>query len=420
MFTVYNIYVITSYKNNFGDMKPRILIIAHYLELGGAEISLIGLLNAIDYSRFDVELFLYDHRGELMKLIPHQVKILPMIPEYAQMENSIRDVLRNGFYRQVIARLRAKFRYFLWARQNHPMSPEAYYQYLDDEIMPTLPSLKNLGRYDLAVNFIALKNNIPQKVDAVRTATWIHTDLTAVSVNAELECEAWGAYDKIVSISSQTTASFVKIFPTLSNKIVEIENILSPSFVRHRATYINVRSEMPMETGGVRLLSVGRFCTAKNYDNVPDICRRIVEAGIKVKWYIIGFGGDEQLIRSKITEAGMEKHVIILGKKNNPYPYIKECDIYVQPSRYEGKSVTVREAQMLCKPVVVTNYATASSQVNNGVDGVIVPLENESCAHGIIKFIADDALRQSIENNLKKNDFGNGSEVEKFYDLLYD
>ena len=401
-------------------MKPRILIIAHYLELGGAEISLIGLLNAIDYSRFDVELFLYDHRGELMELIPHQVKVLPMIPEYAQMENSIRDVLRNGFYRQVIARLRAKFRYFLWARQNHPMSPEAYYQYLDDEIMPTLPSLKNLGRYDLAVNFIALKNNIPQKVDAVRTATWIHTDLTAVSVNAELECEAWGAYDKIVSISPQATISFVKIFPTLSNKVVEIENILSPSFVRHRATYIDVRNEMPMEAGVVRLLSVGRFCTAKNYDNVPDICRRIVESGIKVKWYIIGFGSDEQLIRSKITEAGMEKHVIILGKKSNPYPYIKKCDIYVQPSRYEGKAVTVREAQILQKPVVITNFPTAYSQLRDDVDGIIVPMDNRGCAEGITELILNKQKRNRLIENCRKTNYSNLDELEKLYMLMKD
>lgn len=68
-----------------------------------------------------------------------------------------------------------------------------------------------------------------------------------------------------------------------------------------------------------------------------------------------------------------------LGKNLNPYPYICRCDLYVQPSRYEGKCVSVKEAQMLRKPVVITNYATANSQVENGVDGIIVTMDNEKC-----------------------------------------
>lgn len=169
----------------------------------------------------------------------------------------------------------------------------------------------------------------------------------------------------------------------------------------------------------MKLLSIGRFCEAKNYDNVPDIARRVAERiDDTLRWYIIGYGGDEALIRRKIREAGMERNVILLGKRENPYPYIKACDIYVQPSRYEGKSVTVREAQMLCKPVVVTAYPTAPSQVRHGVDGVIVPLDNEGCARGIADFIADEGLRRRIVGHLQTHDYGNLSEVEKLYRLI--
>lgn len=195
----------------------------------------------------------------------------------------------------------------------------------------------------------------------------------------------------------------------------------------------------------IRLLSIGRFSDAKNYDNVPDICSRMLRIlsenalnenenqgqapasnqvrsttnqAPAIKWYIIGYGGGEELIRQKIREAGMEDHVIILGKRSNPYPYIKACDIYVQPSRYEGKSVTVREAQMLCKPIVVTNYPTASSQIRNGVDGVIVPMDNEGCAKGLAQVILDAPLRQRLSAYLATHDYGNESEVEKIYKLL--
>jgi len=168
-----------------------------------------------------------------------------------------------------------------------------------------------------------------------------------------------------------------------------------------------------------KLLSIGRFSYPKNFDNLPDICRRLVnEHGeVDLKWFIIGFG-DEEPIRRAIAESGMEEHVILLGKKENPYPYIKACDIYVQPSRYEGKSVTVREAQMLCKPVVVTNYPTASSQIQDGIDGVIVPMDNAGCAQGIANVIADIALQQRLIEYLSTHDYGNESEVEKIYELL--
>ena len=144
----------------------------------------------------------------------------------------------------------------------------------------------------------------------------------------------------------------------------------------------------------------------------------VKDKNIDIRWYIIGFGSDENLIRQKIAEAGMQEHVIILGKKKNPYPYVKACDIYVQPSRYEGKSVTVREAQMLCKPVVVTNYPTASSQIQDGVDGVIVPMDNETCVKGLAKFILDEAKQSQIVEYLKAHDYGNINEVNKIYSIL--
>ena len=110
--------------------------------------------------------------------------------------------------------------------------------------------------------------------------------------------------------------------------------------------------------------------------------------------------------------------MILLGKKDNPYPYIKACDIYVQPSRYEGKSVTVREAQVLCKPVIVTNYTTARSQVKDGVDGCIVPQDNEGCADGMTEAIQNRAELDAFSAYLQEHDYGNEDEVEKVLKIL--
>lgn len=124
------------------------------------------------------------------------------------------------------------------------------------------------------------------------------------------------------------------------------------------------------------------------------------------------------MIRSKIKEAEMEEYVILLGKKENPYPYMKACDIYVQLSRFEGNSVTVREAQMVCKPVIVTDYPTAQSQIQQGVDGVIVPLDNMECARGIVEVIKNRDLQNNLIAYLQTHDYGNEREVEKIYQLI--
>lgn len=397
-------------------MKPRIFIAIHYLELGGAEISLIGLLNAIDTSRYDVDLFIYSHRGELIKMIPAGIHLLPEVKEYAQIEKPIKEVLKQGGWKIALARLWAKFQFSRYVKRYHPKEGSAIFQYVFNAVTPLLPDLYKYGEYDLAISFLTPHNIVAEKVHAKKKIAWIHTDYTRISVDVNKELPVWDKFDKIASISQDVTKTFSQIFPSLSNKMIEINNILSPSLVRKRA------EEFPVifskDVSRVNLLSVGRYTFAKNYDNVPDICKRIRETGCNVYWYIIGYGGDEALIRSKIKEAEMEEYVILLGKKENPYPYMKACDIYVQPSRFEGNSVTVREAQMVCKPVIVTDYPTAQSQIQQGVDGVIVPLDNMECARGIVEVIKNRDLQNNLIAYLQTHDYGNEREVEKIYQLI--
>lgn len=400
-------------------MKPRIFIAMHYMEIGGAETALVGLLNALDPARVDVDLFLYDHRGEMMQFIPEWVNLLPQIPKYSVLERPIVELVKRGFWGIAAARLWAKWlSQKAYKRSGSTLENNGGLDKMSKCTTPLLPKINQSVTYDLAISFLTPHRIVAEKVKAKKKIAWIHTDYTRVWVDAEDELKVWQKYDYVASISGDVTNTFLQVFPSLAPKIVEIENTLSPTFVRKRAELQNVDKEIRHE-GTITLLSVGRFSDAKNYDNVPDICKRLInETKLNIKWYIIGYGGDEALIRKKIKEAGMEEHVILLGKRSNPYPYIKACDIYVQPSRYEGKSVTVREAQMLCKPVVVTNYPTASSQIRSGIDGVIVPMDNEGCANGLAEVICDKPLQERIIAHLKTHDYGNESEVEKIYTLI--
>ena len=408
-------------------MKPRILIAIHYMHLGGAEISLIGLLQALDPNKVDIDLFVYSHEGELMKLIPEYVNVLPEEPDWSMFEKPMKEVLKKGYFKILFARLKAKWRMKQLVKRNHPKDSAAILGYAGEEVSKVVSNLHKYGTYDLAISFLNPHDFVKDHVLAKKKICWIHTDYTRIDIDIKQELPVWDSFDHIVSISPDVTKTFLQVFPSLTPKIIEIENILSSTFVRNRAeefetTDLEQRSAVSGQQSVINLLSIGRFCEAKNYDNVPDICKRTLEIikdnNIDIRWYIIGFGGYEELIRQKIADAGMQEHVIILGKKANPYPYIKACDIYVQPSRYEGKSVTVREAQMLRKPVVVTNYPTASSQIKNGNDGVIAPLDNEGCAKGLAEFILDTEKQEHIIEYLKAHDYGNVEEVEKIYDII--
>lgn len=394
-------------------MKPRIFINMHYMEIGGAERALLGLLNAIDTDKVDVDLFINQHTGEFMKLIPEKINLLPEVSAYSVIEKPITTAIKKGHLGIASARLLAKMHYKIknWRNNNDDAS---IFSLVAKYTTPLLPSLKQLGKYDLAISFLTPHNIVKDKVSAKQKLAWIHTDYSTIAVNAKQELPIWNSFDNIVSISPDVTKSFIKTFPTLGKKIIEIENILSPSFIRQQA---GLFAPHEMQGDFMKLCSIGRFCYAKNFENIPFIAQKLKEKGLHFKWYIIGFGDTAETIKN-IKQTNTGECVILLGKKENPYPYLASCDIYVQPSRYEGKSVTVREAQILCKPVIITNYTTAPSQVKDGVDGVICEMDNAKIADEIYNLANDKELQKKLANYLSTHDYGNEAEVNKIWELL--
>ncbi|NDV78857.1 glycosyltransferase [Dysgonomonas sp. 511] len=396
----------------------KIIIISHNLRIGGVERSLIGLLNGFDYTKYEIDLFLFVHDGELMNLIPKGVSLIPQNNRYASMLLPFKKVLKKGYFDILFNKFKAHFFAKRYCTQNK-LKPEnlVYPTYLQKYLLGSLPTISN-KEYDLAISFLTPHYIAANKVKSKKKIAWIHTDYSFFDFDKKTEFSMWNQYNYIASISDSSTNSFVGQFPSLANKIVLIENILSPIFIRDQSLKENICNEVISVKDGYTICSVGRFCDAKNFDNIPFICKYLIQKGHNVRWYLIGYGGDEKLIRAKIEETQMQNNVIILGKKTNPYPYIKACDIYVQPSRYEGKAVTVREAQILCKPVVITNFATSSSQLQDGFDGIIVPLDNESCAEGISYLLQNSDLQKKLINNCKLTDYSNSDEVRKIYSLI--
>jgi len=396
----------------------RILIFSHAMELGGVERSLLGLLHSLDYSRCQVDLFLMRHQGELMKYIPEQVYLLPEVPQYACLAVPMADIVRHGHFGMALGRTVGKLKAAAYVKRHRLGDNAVGIEYSHKYTKCFVPSAGR-GEYDLAISFLTPHYFVTEKVQAKKKIAWIHTDYSQISVDTESELTMWSKYDYIASISDSVSKGFLTKFPELKEKLMVIQNILPRQLVLDDAKAFSVTDEMP-EGGSIKLLSVGRFSYAKNFDNVPDICSKIRASGLNIKWYLIGYGGDETLIRQRIKEAEMEDYVIILGKKSNPYPYIAACDLYVQPSRYEGNCVTVREAQLLGKPVVITDYPTSKSQLEDRVDGWIVPMDNASCAVQICNLLNAPSEQRKLVSNCTERDYSNAAEAEKIVELMGD
>lgn len=399
------------------EKMKRILIFSHAMKLGGAERALLGLLENVDFDECEVDLFLMRQEGELLPYLSPQVRLLPEVTQYTCLAVPIIDVIRKGKLGVALGRVVGKFLAKRRVKKlnlsgENSVALEYSHKYTN-LFMPWI----SRGEYDLAISFLTPHYFVANKVKAKKKIAWIHTDYFKVEVDVASELKMWSQYDYIASISDDVTKSFLSVFPSLKSKIKVIKNVMATKCIEKQAEEFSVNNEM-VEDGSIKLLSIGRFCKAKNFDNVPDICKKIVDYGLHVKWYLIGFGGDEELIQSKINESQMQEHVIILGKRANPYPYIKACDIYVQPSRYEGDSVTVHEAQFLNKPVVITKYATSASQLEDGVDGIIVPMDNEGCAEGIVALLNDPEKMKRLSANCKLRDYSNKKEINKIYRLM--
>lgn len=370
-------------------MKKQVLFICGSLDVGGIERSLLSLLNSFDYDKYDVDLMLFSHGGSWEKLLDERCKVLPPVSRCEYMTKP----LLSAFCKQpliAVNRLTARLKY-----SNSFARLAAYHK----SCTPLMPPLEK--HYDAVISHFWPHDYAAEKVNADKKAAWIHTDFSSAELDYAHDEAIWSQFDMIAGVSEKVSASFCARYPSLRDKVTVIENIVPPDAVRRNAQAF---SPTELDCGCKAVLSVGRFNHQKAFEKIPQACRIMKQSGASFKWYIIGYGGDEAKIRAAARENGVEDCCIILGKKPNPYPYMSACDVYVQPSRYEGKSVCVTEAQMLGKSVVATAYATVSDQITDGVDGVICSQSAEDIAKAVLELLNDDEKRKKLSANcLEKN-----------------
>jgi len=394
----------------------NILIASFDMEVGGVERSLISMLDNFDYKNKNVDLFLYRHQGDFMNLVSNKVNLLDEIPQYTTFRKSIAETLRGKHYGIGLARLYSKINTSIISRLRRIVEPGYYQMQLMWKY--ALPFLPNINKeYDVAISYLWPHYFIADKVKAKKKIAWIHTDYSTINLDIKMDVKMWNKFDYIVAVSEACKVSFLKKYSVLKNKVIVIENIASPEFIRKMA---EVDIDNPMVSDNrFKVVTVARLSHAKGIDNAVRALNLLKNKGYNdIAWYVVGYGGDEAAIKELIRNFKLEDNFILLGKQTNPYPYMKASDLYVQPSRYEGKAVTVGEAQILSKPVIITNYTTAKSQVKDRSDGYITELSIEGIAQGIEKIYRDSTLRNELIMNCINTDYSNSSELNKLYKII--
>ena len=392
-----------------------VLIASFDMEIGGVERSLISMLDSFDYKNNNVDLMLYSHTGDFMNLINKKVNLISENKKYSTFRKSIGEIFKEGQVALGISRLRAKTNCNKIA-EKYKLNESSYVQMqlMWKYSIKYLPKLQK--QYDMAISYLWPHYFVAEKVNAKIKVAWIHTDYSKLDTDIELDLEMWDKYDYIFPVSEECKNSFLSKYPSLLNKVNVLENITAVNFIQKMAN--EEVKDFNTKKNEFSLLSVARFSPAKGIDNAVKALKVLHNRGLtNIKWNVVGYGGEEENIRKLIKDNNLEASFILLGKKTNPYPYMKKCDLYVQPSRYEGKAVTVVEAQILNKPVLITNYPTAKSQVKENYDGVICELSVEGIADGVEELFKNRMKLNALEENCKKTNYSNSYELEKLYSL---
>lgn len=394
-------------------MKKKLLFVIPSLDAGGAEKSLINLLTQFDFQKYEVDLFLFKNSGLFLNSLPSEVKIIAHHKSFAifnlgLVASCLQYVLKANF-KLFIARIQ----FFLTNRlvKNKAISEQKSWKY----ICKSMPRLEK--KYDCAIGYLEKSSLyfVVDKVNSLNKIGWIHTNYSTSGMNPEFDASYFNKLDQIVTVSEACIASLVRFFPKMEHKISLVENIVSPKMIQDLA---QLENDFKFDIQDVNILTVARLSTEKGIDLAVETCAILIQNNPKIKWFVIGDGPERMNLEQQIRANNLENNFILLGLKQNPYPYLSKATIYVQPSRYEGKSIAVDEAKILKKPIVVTNFSTAKDQICSGENGIITEMNPKTLANAILQLIENRELMEKFSLNLGCERLGTEDQIYKLYDLI--
>lgn len=401
-------------------MKKKLLFLMNSMHYGGIETSLLNLLNVIDAEKYDVTLLFLRMEGELLNRIPPGISVCAIdLPErekewiYGDKKRKLLSYIRRGQWWKapgfVVRNFKKRKKSF------NRIKLAAHLQRVSDTI-PCFPE-----EFDLAVDYFGNLSfttyYLSEKIHARAKVSWLHCMYSRTFLAEEVR--AFGSWyakmDVIMACSGAVREDFLALFPT-APAVDVFYNITDKNRILKMA---GMQGGFEDAFDGIRILTVGRISPPKGIDLAAKVCKRLLKNGYPVRWYIIGDGEPEirEQITANLKTKEEQENFVFLGFCENPYVYMKQCDIYVQPSGSEGYCVAILEAQVLGCAIVATDVGGAREQIINGENGYITAVDEAAICHAVQELILHPKIRERFQKNPAHPD-GAGDQLTKLYAFL--
>ncbi len=394
-------------------MKRDLLFVLYNLGSGGAEKSFINLMSCFPSDAFNVDVLLFSQTGMHRNELPEWVNVLKTPPElyYGYAHTFLRSFADLRYLRITIARVFWTAVSRLRTRGNLDGARQLRWKHSYRKLIPGLKK-----HYDVAAAYLdgECMYYLVDKVDADRKLAWRHNDYRSEGFDAELDRPYYAACDQVVAISEECGRIFREVFPEAAEKCVVLPNITSEKQVRRLSHAFDPAEFRP---GVPAVLSIGRLTEQKGYDIALNAFALLKQRRIPFHYYIIGGGKLKDELAALRHTLDLDEEVSFLGLQENPYPYIRACDVVLQSSRWEGKSMVLDEAKILAKPILATRYSTVGDQLNEQ-EGMVVDMTAEAVADGLAALLGSEEKRAAYSRHLQSRSYGNEELVGKYLSLL--
>lgn len=382
----------------------KILFVCYGLGIGGIERCLVNLINELDSNLYDIALLLLNPEYELLDEIKKEVILLDTFKYSMDTENTYK------YYQQeknILKKINKVYKYILFRLINkYGQKPWKVFNKVEK-------------KYDIAISYS--QNGLTpyyviDNVNATRKYLWYHNgDYEGTGKKYKLDLEYYSKFDNVVAVSSDCQKKLGQYFSNIKDKIIVMNNIVDTERIINLA---NSDETIEINKDSFSILTVGRLTKEKGAELAVKVCKKLVDNGFDIKWYWVGDGNQADYIKELIKKLGLENVIYLLGNKKNPYVYMKQCDLYVQPSKYEAYCTTTNEARILNKPVVTTDVGGMRDQFIDKETALIVNGEVNDLYKAIKSLIEDDKYRQKLMLNLRQKNYEFNDYIKQYEKLF--
>ncbi|MGP4067327.1 glycosyltransferase [Halobacillus sp. B29] len=378
-------------------MKKNVVFMVINMNIGGTEKALLNMISEMPKEKFNITILMLESKGGFLNYIPDHVNV-EVLKGYSTIKKMLNqpakitsiNLLKKG-------RLIKAFSFstiYLFTKVFRDR--DILFKYLMKSIHYDTKHFDTAIAYAGPVDFISFF--VLEKINAKKKIQWIHFDITKVGFDQSYMNKKYKIFDEIRVVSNEAKQKLIAQVPIIKEKTNVYLNKVSPTSIEKLSL---IGHGFEDSFNGIRILTVGRLSTEKGQDIAIKALTKLIKRGYKVKWYCLGEGGARTSYEKLIEKYQVEDYFVLLGANSNPYPYMKQCDIYVQPSRYEGYCITILEAKVLQKPIVTTNVNGVKEQINNGKTGLVTDMDADELFLSVEKLIKDANLRNQLVENLE-------------------